>query len=115
MAGTVAGGKAAAVTNKKKYGPDFYAKIGAKGGERGRTGGFYANRELASKAGATGGRRSTRKGIKTGEGKKSMELKERAEAQRRGEQAAQEIDKLGLFPGKDRGGQISKRRKRDEY
>ena len=31
----------AAATNKKKYGPDFYQKIGAKGGSNGRTGGFY--------------------------------------------------------------------------
>lgn len=55
MAGTKAGGQAAAKTNKEKYGPDFYAKIGAKGGKMGRTGGFYANRELASLAGRKGG------------------------------------------------------------
>ena len=60
MAGTKAGGRAAAATNKSKYGPDFYAKIGAKGGKVGRTGGFYANRELARKAGAMGGRISRR-------------------------------------------------------
>jgi general stress protein YciG len=60
MAGTKAGGQAAAATNKKKYGSDFYAKIGAKGGKLGRTGGFYANRELARKAGALGGRISRR-------------------------------------------------------
>jgi general stress protein YciG len=60
MAGTKAGGKAAANTNKNKYGADFYAKIGAKGGKRGHTGGFYANRELARQAGATGGRISRR-------------------------------------------------------
>ena len=52
MAGTVAGGLAAAETNKRKYGKDFYAKIGAKGGRKGRTGGFFANRELARTAGA---------------------------------------------------------------
>ena len=40
MAGTKAGGEAAARTNKKKYGEDFYAKIGAKGGRLGRTGGL---------------------------------------------------------------------------
>lgn len=55
MAGTIAGGKAAADTNKKKYGADFYAKIGAMGGKKGHTGGFYANRELASIAGRKGG------------------------------------------------------------
>jgi general stress protein YciG len=60
MAGTKSGGKAAAATNKKKYGSDFYAKIGAKGGKLGTTGGFYANRELARKAGAAGGRVSRR-------------------------------------------------------
>lgn len=60
MAGTVAGGRAAAATNKAKYGDDFYGKIGAIGGKRGRTGGFYANRELARIAGARGGRISRR-------------------------------------------------------
>ena len=60
MAGTKAGGKAAAFTNKQKYGSDFYSKIGSKGGKLGRTGGFYANRELARQAGAKGGRISRR-------------------------------------------------------
>jgi general stress protein YciG len=60
MAGTKAGGQAAAATNKKKYGEDFYGKIGAKGGRLGRTGGFAANRKLARIAGAKGGRLSRR-------------------------------------------------------
>lgn len=60
MSGTVSGGKAAARTNKAKYGSDFYAKIGSKGGKLGKTGGFYANRELARIAGAKGGRISRR-------------------------------------------------------
>jgi general stress protein YciG len=60
MAGTKAGGKAAAETNKKKYGADFYAKIGAAGGKKGRKGGFFANRDLARAAGAKGGRISRR-------------------------------------------------------
>ncbi len=60
MAGTKAGGKAAAATNKTKYGKDFYAKIGARGGKVGRTGGFFANRDLARIAGAKGGRISCR-------------------------------------------------------
>jgi general stress protein YciG len=64
MAGTKAGGKAAAATNKAKYGSDFYAKIGAKGGVIGKTGGFYADRELARKAGAMGGRISRRTSAK---------------------------------------------------
>ncbi len=60
MAGTQNGGKAAATTNKKKYGKDFYARIGAMGGKNGHTGGFYANRDLAREAGAKGGRISRR-------------------------------------------------------
>jgi general stress protein YciG len=60
MAGTKAGGKAAAATNKAKYGPDFYSKIGAAGGKKGHTGGFFANRDLARIAGARGGRISRR-------------------------------------------------------
>lgn len=60
MAGTKTGGKKAAATNKSKYGKDFYAKIGRKGGQNGHTGGFAANRELARIAGAKGGRLSRR-------------------------------------------------------
>lgn len=60
MSGTKTGGKTAATTNKSKYGADFYARIGAKGGKNGRTGGFYANKDLARIAGAKGGRISRR-------------------------------------------------------
>lgn len=60
MAGTKAGGQAASATNKRKYGSDFYAKIGAKGGKIGKTGGFFANRELAREAGRKGGKISRR-------------------------------------------------------
>lgn len=60
MAGTKQGGKLAAVKNLARD-PDFYAKIGAKGGRNGRTGGFAANPELARIAGAKGGRISRRK------------------------------------------------------
>lgn len=68
MAGTNAGGKASAETNKRlhdaeymeKYGKPFYPYIGSLGGKLGRTGGFYANRELARLAGAKGGRKSRR-------------------------------------------------------
>lgn len=61
MAGSKIGGKSAATTNKAKYGADFYVKIGALGGKLSRTGGFYANRELARTAGAKGGRMSKRR------------------------------------------------------
>ncbi len=60
MAGTKEGGRKAALTNKKRYGSDFYAKIGAVGGRNGNTGGFAANPELAKIAGAKGGRISRR-------------------------------------------------------
>lgn len=60
MSGNKIGGLKAAATNKRKHGPDFYAKIGAKGGAKGRTGGFFANPELARIAGAKGGAMSRR-------------------------------------------------------
>ncbi len=59
MAGTKAGGLKAAARNKAKD-PDFYAKIGRKGGQNGHTGGFAANPALARIAGAKGGRISRR-------------------------------------------------------
>lgn len=69
MAGTKMGGEKAAATNKTKYGTDFYASIGAKGGKRGKTGGFASDkkgadglsgRERARLAGSKGGRISRR-------------------------------------------------------
>ncbi|MBB1536005.1 MAG: hypothetical protein NNC33_02455 [Candidatus Nanosyncoccus sp. P13S_S20_bin.18.1] len=60
MAGTKAGGLKAAATNREKYGKEFYARIGQKGGRLGRTGGFAANPALAKIAGAKGGRLSKR-------------------------------------------------------
>lgn len=60
MAGTFSGGKLAAETNKRKHGDDYYRRIGALGGAKGKTGGFYANRELARTAGAKGGSISRR-------------------------------------------------------
>lgn len=67
MAGTKLGGQKAAAANKAKYGSDFYAKIGAKGGKLGKTGGFAANPELARIAGAKGGRISRRKKVTVSE------------------------------------------------
>ena len=60
MSGTVSGGKLAAETNKERHGEDFYRKIGAVGGKKGHTGGFFANRELARTAGKKGGTISRR-------------------------------------------------------
>lgn len=42
MAGTIIGGKRAAITNKLRHGEDFYGRIGAIGGRKGTTGGFAA-------------------------------------------------------------------------
>lgn len=60
MAGTKEGGRKAAMKNLQRD-PDFYAKIGRKGGKNGTTGGFAANPELARIAGAKGGRISRRR------------------------------------------------------
>ena len=62
MSGTVAGGLKASKTNRKLYGDNYYAEMGRKGGMSGHTGGFAANKELARKAGAKGGRSSRRAG-----------------------------------------------------
>lgn len=64
MAGTAAGGRLAAQKNMKKYGKDFYRRIGAKGGRNGHTGGFAAGdegRKRASTYGAIGGSISRRR------------------------------------------------------
>jgi hypothetical protein len=69
MAGTKAGARKAAATNKARHGKDFYALIGAKGGHQGHTGGFASQivsadgmtgKERARIAGARGGRISRR-------------------------------------------------------
>lgn len=66
MPGTSKGSLKAAATNKAKYGDNFYKVIGALGGKAGNTGGFYANPDLASKAGRLGGLKSRRgKSLKT--------------------------------------------------
>lgn len=69
MAGTQTGGKKAAEENKRRYGKDFYARIGAKGGRNGHTGGWASDAvgkdgltgyERAKKYGAIGGAKSKR-------------------------------------------------------
>lgn len=60
MSGTKSGGQKAAAKNLARD-PDFYAKIGAKGGRNGNTGGFAANPQLARIAGQKGGRISRRR------------------------------------------------------
>ena len=63
MAGSKIGGAKTTKTNKERHGKDYYARIGAIGGKNGTTGGFAANRKLASEAGAIGGRKSKRKPV----------------------------------------------------
>lgn len=69
MAGTKDGGRKAAELNKKKYGEDFYIKIGSLGGKLGKTGGFASQKvgadgltgvQRASVAGTKGGKKSRR-------------------------------------------------------
>ena len=60
MSGNTKSAHKTAITLKKKYGEDYYVKIGAIGGKRGTTGGFFANRELAREAGRIGVLRSKR-------------------------------------------------------
>ena len=59
----------AAATNKARYGEDFYRRIGSLGGRKTGVKGFATNPELARIAGAKGGRASSRRGVKTGQGK----------------------------------------------
>jgi general stress protein YciG len=77
MAGSKEGGQKAAATTKAKHGSDFYVMIGRKGGSAKRKAPrwFEAHPELAQKAGAIGGKRSSRKGIKTGMGKSRYKYK----------------------------------------
>lgn len=70
MGGTKEGGIRARNENKRKYGEDYYQKLGALGGKNGHTGGFadvaagqdgLTGKERAAIAGAKGGRISRRK------------------------------------------------------
>lgn len=61
MAGTKAGGLKAAATNKKRFGKNWYAEIGRKGGQNGHTGGFASmTPEQVRAAGRKGGLTSSK-------------------------------------------------------
>lgn len=80
MPGNVIGGKKAAATNKKRYGKDWYSRIGRIGGQMGAAEGvikgFAAmDPEKRREAGRKGGSKSTRAGVKTGDGKTSRRIK----------------------------------------
>lgn len=61
MAGNRKGGIKAALTNKAKYGENFYERIGRIGGKKSTGGGFAKNPELAQIAGRKGGKASQKK------------------------------------------------------
>ena len=85
MSGTKIGGQRAAKTNRKRHGDDFYAQIGHKGGIISTpTGGFghpkpgadgLTGPERAKIAGAKGGKKSSRAGVKNGQGKSYDKIK----------------------------------------
>ena len=81
MSGTLEGGRKARDKNYKRYGEDFYRNIGRKGGSAptNKPKGFATNPALARIAGAKGGSKSRRTGIKNGEGKTSNRDIERIE------------------------------------
>lgn len=65
MPGTIEGGRKARETNFKKYGKDFYANIGRKGGKASSTGGFASDK--VGKDGLTGLERAAIAGRKGGQ------------------------------------------------
>lgn len=87
MAGTSAGGKKAAATNKQRHGSNFYANIGRKGGVKGHTGGFYNNSKRARLAGAKGGTISSKAKLTPKEEAERREL-----AQKRYEMRLKELE-----------------------
>lgn len=64
MAGTIEGGRKAAATNLERNGSDFYARIGAIGGHKSKTGGFASVK--VGKDGLTGAERARIAGAKGG-------------------------------------------------
>lgn len=72
MPGTKIGGELAAITNKTKYGEDFYRKIGSIGGSKGRTGGFGSHE--IGKDGLTGLQRARIAGMKGGRNSKRRKM-----------------------------------------
>ncbi len=81
MAGTVEGGRKAAITNKARYGDTFYQGIGHKGGAISRGGGFSTpdGHERAVEAGRKGGKVSRRKPVEAKtEGSRYIEVEQKS-------------------------------------
>lgn len=100
MAGTQAGGKRAAATNKKKYGDDFYKRIGRQGGSKSHpeTRVFATNPELARSAGAKGGKSSKRGPARRPRSDKGTPRSSRGNSSQTEEIKAESADKKkGLF------------------
>lgn len=95
MSGTLEGGKKACKTNLKKYGKDFYANIGRKGGKNGHSGGFASDK--VGKDGLTGYERARVAGKKGGEISKrgkAINLSAAKIAKIRAELAEAEVEEL---------------------
>ena len=69
---TKSGGSKIRQTIEERYGKDYWRKIGSKGGKATGMKGFALNPELARIAGKKGGTKSTRAGIKNGDGNKRV-------------------------------------------
>lgn len=74
MSGNREGGRKTAETIKKRYGKDYYAKMGKKGGKISTTGGFASDK--VGKDGLTGKERAAIAGAKGGKAKKHFKKKE---------------------------------------
>lgn len=95
MAGSAIRGKKARKTNLKKYGKDFYANIGRKGGKSGHTGGFASDK--VGKDGLTGYERARvagRKGGQLSKRGKAINLSTTKIAKIRAELAEAEVEEL---------------------
>lgn len=64
LSGTTEGGQAASITNRRRYGSDFYPRIASIGGSKGKADGvvkgFATNRDRAVRSGRMGGKMSRR-------------------------------------------------------
>ena len=69
---TKSGGSKVRQTIEERYGKDYWRRIGSKGGKATGMKGFAMNTELARIAGKKEKTKSTRAGIKNGEGKKRV-------------------------------------------